>query len=78
MKTRITIKLNEAEKVKRFIREVENFKSDVDIISGRYVCDAKSLMGVLTHTLTNPVDILIHSVNEDEIKKFNQIMKEFK
>lgn len=76
--TRITIRLNDAEKVKKFINTVNEFKSDIDIISGRYICDAKSLMGVLTHTLTNPVDINIHSQDEEEVAAFNEAMEEFK
>lgn len=77
MKTKYTITIKTINNVKRFIEEVSKFKSDVDIVSGRYVCDAKSIMGVFSFDLTKPVDIVIHSKDEDELKRFEEIMKKF-
>lgn len=78
MKTRLTINLNEIAKANRFINEIVKFPSDIDIISGRYICDAKSLLAIFSYDLSKPVDIEIHSDDEEEIKKFNEMMEEFK
>ena len=78
MKTRLTINLNEIAKANRFINEIVKLPSDIDIISGRYICDAKSLLAIFSYDLSKPVDIEIHSDDEEEIKKFNEMMEEFK
>lgn len=78
MNTKMTILLNDFNKIKRFTSEVIKFESDVDLVKGRYVIDAKSTIGIFTLDLSVPVDVIIHSKNEEEVKKFNELMGEFK
>ena len=78
METKLTILLNEMSKANKFANEVSKFESDIDIISGRYVCDAKSLLAIFSYDLSKPVDVEIHSRSKEEIKKFNEVMEEFK
>lgn len=77
METKVMVLLNEVKKVQKFINEVSKFNSDVDLVKGRYVIDAKSIMGIFGLDLSNPVQVKIHSVDDKEIVKFNEIMKEF-
>ncbi|WP_313132698.1 HPr family phosphocarrier protein [Anaerocolumna sp.] len=66
MKT-VKISLNSIDKVKSFVNEVTKFDSDFDLVSGRYVIDAKSIMGIFSLDLSRPIDLNIHneeSVNE--------------
>lgn len=53
------------------------FKSDIDIGKGSYMVDGKSTLGILTMDLREPFDAIIHSTDEEEIKKFNMVTKEF-
>ena len=78
MNTKVTVNLNEVAKVNKFVNEVAKFESDIDIISGRYVCDGKSLLAIFSYDLSEPVDIEIHSDSKEEIRKFNEVMEEFK
>ena len=78
MNTKMTILLNDFNKIKRFSSEVIKFESDVDLVKGRYVIDAKSSVGIFTLDLSVPVDVIIYSKNEEEIKKFNEVMGDFK
>ena len=71
---KIKLKYND---LKEFIKTTESFESDIDIIKGRYVVDAKSLLGVLSLDFTQPTTVVIHSVNEDEIVRFYDEMKRF-
>ena len=64
MKT-IKISLNSIDKVKAFVNEVTKYDSDLDLVSGRYVIDAKSIMGIFSLDLSKPIDLTIHS-EEDE------------
>lgn len=78
MDTKIRILLNEIAKVNVFLNEVTKFDSDIDIISGRYICDAKSIMGIFSHNLSKPVEVEIHTNNSAELTKFNFVMEQFK
>lgn len=64
MKT-VKISLNSIDKVKAFVNEVTKYDSDLDLVSGRYVIDAKSIMGIFSLDLSKPIDLTIHS-EEDE------------
>lgn len=74
---RITILLNDFSKIKYFNSIVSSFISDIDIVKGRYVIDAKSTMGVFTLDLSQPIDVVIHSEDDEEINRFYEAMKEF-
>lgn len=60
MKT-VQISLNTIEKVKSFVNEITKFDNDFDLVSGRYVIDAKSIMGIFSLDLTKPIDLNIHA-----------------
>lgn len=77
-KKRITVNLNQVTKANEFVNEIVKFPSDIDIISGRYLCDAKSLLAVFSYDLSKPVDIEIHTDDEEEIRKFNEMMEKYK
>ena len=55
-------------KVKSFVNDLAKFDVDFDLVSGRYVIDAKSIMGIFSLDLSKPIDLNIHSENQiDEI-----------
>lgn len=67
MKT-VQISLNSIGKVKSFVNAISQFEYDFDLISGRYVIDAKSIMGIFSLDLSKPIELNIHSEgNVDEI-----------
>ena len=57
----IRIFLGTIERVKNFVNEVSHLECDVDIVSGRYVIDAKSIMGIFSLDLSKPIDLNIHA-----------------
>ncbi len=67
MKT-VQISLNSIDKVKSFVNDITKFDNDFDLVSGRYVIDAKSIMGIFSLDLSKPIDLNIHAEdNIDEI-----------
>lgn len=62
MKT-VKISLNSIDKVKAFVNEVTKYDAEFDLVSGRYVIDAKSIMGIFSLDLSKPIDLNIHSEN---------------
>ena len=74
MKT-VTISLNSIDKVKAFVNDITKFDSDFDLVSGRYVIDAKSIMGIFSLDLSKPIDLNIHS--EDDVNAILEVLKPY-
>lgn len=63
----VTINLSTAETVKKFVGIVSRYPYDIDLRSGRYVIDAKSLLGIFSLDLSKPITMEIFSSNCDEL-----------
>ncbi len=74
MKT-VKICLNSIDKVKAFVNDITKFDSDFDLVSGRYVIDAKSIMGIFSLDLSKDIDLNIHS--EDNIDDILAVLKPY-
>lgn len=57
----VDISLNSIDKVKSFVNDINKFDFDFDLISGRYVIDAKSIMGIFSLDLSKPITLNIHA-----------------
>ena len=69
MKT-VKISLNSIDKVKAFVNEVTKYDAEFDLVSGRYVIDAKSIMGIFSLDLSKPINLNIHAEeNMEDILK---------
>ena len=55
------IMLNSIDDVRNFVNIVNRYNFDVDLTSGRYVVDAKSIMGIFSLDLSNPIKVDVHS-----------------
>ena len=60
MKT-IRISLNSIDKVKSFVNDISKYEFDFDLVSGRYVIDAKSIMGIFSLDLSKDLNLNIHT-----------------
>lgn len=56
-----TILLNSINKVKDFANMINRFECDADLASGRYIIDAKSIMGIFSLDLSKPINLNIHA-----------------
>ena len=59
----LKIKVDKISDIKDFINETIKIKEDVDLIKGRLIVDAKSVMGLMSLDLSTPVEIAIHSTD---------------
>lgn len=75
MKT-FNIILSSINDVKNFVNIVNKYDFDVDLTSGRYVVDAKSIMGIFSLDLSKPIKVEVHDENCDafvaELKPYIQ------
>jgi len=63
----ISIKLSLNEDIKDLVKITNKYNYDIDLQSGRYVIDAKSILGIFCLDLTKPVQVLIHCDECDEL-----------
>lgn len=72
--TSFKIKLSTINDVKEFVNAVTLCDYDVDLVSGKYVIDAKSIMGIFSLDLSQTVDVVVHT---DECGGFVESIKKF-
>lgn len=61
----MTILIDNVTKIKEFNKLTLEFPCDIDVISGRYIIDAKSLMGLFSIDLSKPIEIKLDNKYED-------------
>ena len=65
-KNEVKLDLNSYEKTVKFINMICKQDGDFDLSSGRYLVDAKSVIGVFALDLSKPVTLYIHDNNFDK------------
>lgn len=78
MSNKVRILLNSVQKVKNFVLIAEVFESDIEVISGKWIVDGSSIMGLFSLNLLEPLLVRIDSDNQEEIESFYRVMEEFK
>lgn len=71
----MSIKLDTIEKVKKFVGLISAFDGDFDIQAGRYVIDAKSILGIFSVDLSKPLTLRVE--NEDNWETVHDALQEF-
>lgn len=60
--------------VKNFVNTINDFDFDVDLVSGRYVVDAKSIMGIFSLDLSRPITLRVFA---DDVEQFEAAIRDF-
>ncbi len=55
------IRLKTIEDIRNFVAAVLSFDYEIDLSSGRYLIDAKSIMGIFSLDLMNPIELIAHT-----------------
>lgn len=76
MKKQILANLNSIERAKTFAAAVSLLTCEVDVCSGRYVVDGKSLLGLFSLNLSEPVQVVAYGT-EEELEAFDQKIAPF-
>ncbi len=71
--TKTTVSLQAINDVKEFVNIVMKYDFDIDLVSGRYAVDAKSIMGIFSLDLSKPIELNAHT--DDADKFFKEIDK---
>jgi len=63
----IFVNLNSIDKVKRFESDICKMEGDFELVSGKYIVDAKSMMGIFSLDLSKPVLLNIHQETDEKM-----------
>lgn len=69
------IQLKNIEEVKRFVSLITAFSGAFDLISGRYIIDAKSILGIFSVDLSKPLTLRIDST--DEMQQIQDTLQDY-
>ena len=65
--TSVEIKLTSIQDIRAFVDKVAKYDMDIDLSSGRYIVDAKSIMGIFSLDLMNPLTLTAHGEDCDDL-----------
>jgi hypothetical protein len=71
----IYIKLTTVDDVYTLVKSLRAFDGDVDLVSGRYIVDGRSLLGIFSLDLTKPVELVFH--DEEKAPELYELLKKF-
>lgn len=69
------IQLSSIDDVKNFVSTASQFVTDIDVVGGRYIIDAKSILGLFSLDLTKPLVLQVH--NDDEAPAVEEAVSEW-
>ncbi len=64
---KVNIKFNTIVQIQNFVNDMSRFLSDVDLTSGKYVVNAKSVIGVFSLNLSQPIGLTAEGEDEDKV-----------
>ena len=70
----LKVKLESIESVKEFVGMTNRCAFDIDLVSGRYAVDAKSIMGIFSLDLSKPIDLNIHAETESSVEEILNVL----
>ena len=71
----VKVNINSIDKVKKFVNILTKYDGDFDLVSGHYVIDAKSIMGIFSLDLSEDLELVLqNSADQDEVL---EAIKEF-
>lgn len=74
---KVKIKLYGVEEVKKLVNTITEYDYEFDLTSGRYIIDAKSMIGIFSLDLVNPLTLVIHCDDEEVVQEILQRLSDF-
>lgn len=69
------IRLRSMEQIRNFVNTISKFEDDIDLCSGRYQVDAKSILGIFSLDLNRPIQVLIY--DKDRIPTIAESIEDY-
>ncbi|CUX24408.1 HPr family phosphocarrier protein [Clostridium sp. C105KSO13] len=65
----IIIKFKNPDEVCAFVNKVQKYPYDMDMKRGRFVVDAKSLLGIMNLGFNNPIELRVYDEDCEQLKQ---------
>ena len=72
----VQVNINSIDKVKTFVNTVTAYDAEFDLVSGRFVIDAKSIMGIFSLDLSKPITLNIHA-DGDSVDSVMEVLTQY-
>lgn len=72
---KLTVKIVSMQDADKFNKLCSKFDCDMDLQSGKYYVDAKSIMGIFSLDLSKPIDLAIHT--EDNLNEILEALEPY-
>ena len=72
----VKIRIDSVDKVKKFSSIITKENVDCELIEGVHIIDARSIMGIFSMDLAKPIQLNIHSDNNEILKKLKEFIVE--
>lgn len=73
----VDINLNSVDKVKQFVEKTGKLPSKIDLVSGRYRVDGKSVLGIYSLDLAKPLKMIVEGEKPEDEKEALRLLDEF-
>ena len=73
----LKIDLSTVNKIKNFVGITTSFDCDFDIVSGRYIIDGKSIMGIFSLDISRPILLKVHALDDIQAEKIKEALKDY-
>ena len=70
----VYVSLSSPEIVQRFVETLTRLEGDFDLISGKYILDGRSLMGIFSLDITKPIQLRVHNNSEENMDALHPFM----
>ncbi len=74
---KVLVNLSASQQIKEFVNIISKYAFDMDLRSGKYLVDAKSILGIFSLDLSKPVELELLTDDNSEIEKFMNDIKDF-
>ena len=71
---KLTLKLKDMNEVKRFVDITSQYSEDMALVHGRYVVDAKSILGIISMDRNQPVELVCDHVNDNLVNDLKDFL----
>lgn len=72
----VYVSLTTAKQVQRFVKTLTPLHGDFELVSGKYVLDARSLMGVFTMDLSQPILLKVYDASADNMSAISPFLSD--
>ena len=69
----VKIHLSYINDVRAIVSAASEMPCDIDLVSGRYIIDAKSIMGIFSLDFAKPITVEVHGTDEEADRFFSKI-----